>query len=177
MDDAQEHTSLPGRMHPACLLIDELVAQCNFDRTKRSGPGGQHRNKVETAVVVTHLPTGIRAEAGERRSQSQNRTQAIQRLRLKLAVEVRHPLRSTVSSIWKGRIRGSRLEISPSHPDFPAILAEALDAIYHHQFVLREAAEFLFISTSQLVKVLKKHGESLARVNAERQSRGETPLR
>ena len=164
-------------MHPASLPIDEFVTQCKFERTKRSGPGGQHRNKVETAVVVTHLPTGIRAEAGERRSQSQNRTQAIQRLRLKLAVGLRHPLRSKISSHWTERLRGGRLEISSSHADFPEILAEALDVIYHHQLSMREAAEFLGISTSQLVKFLKKHGEALAIVNAERQSRGEKPLR
>ena len=56
---------------------------------RRSGPGGQHRNKVSTAVVITHRPTGVRAEANERRSQAENHREAVRRLRVRLAVEVR----------------------------------------------------------------------------------------
>jgi hypothetical protein len=78
-------------MHPAALSSNALLAQCQETRTKRSGPGGQHRNKTETAVVLTHLPTGITAEACERRSQAENRRVALWRLRLRLALEHRLP--------------------------------------------------------------------------------------
>jgi protein subunit release factor B len=78
--------------HPAAIAVDELLAQCNVVRTRRSGPGGQHRNKVETAVVITHRPTGCQGQASERRSQDLNRQAAIQRLRVKLATQVRMPL-------------------------------------------------------------------------------------
>jgi len=76
-------------VHPAKLEIDKLVAQCDFTRTRRGGPGGQHRNKVESAVVVQHRPTGVIAEANERRSQADNRRSAIFRLRVNLALAVR----------------------------------------------------------------------------------------
>jgi hypothetical protein len=79
-------------MHPAALPIEALLADCDEIRTRRGGPGGQHRNKVSTAVVIRHRPTGITAEASERRSQTLNRTVAIRRLRLRLAIEVRTPL-------------------------------------------------------------------------------------
>jgi protein subunit release factor B len=63
--------------HPASLSVEDLLKNCQAVRTKRSGPGGQRRNKVETAVVIEHLPSGVRAEASERRSQQANREQSI----------------------------------------------------------------------------------------------------
>lgn len=44
------------------LTDQELMKQCEMDTFKSSGPGGQHRNKRETAVRLKHLPTGLIAQ-------------------------------------------------------------------------------------------------------------------
>ena len=58
------------------------VAECDLAMTfcRSSGPGGQHVNKVSTAVEVVHLPTGSRAACSSERSQRANRLLALSRL-------------------------------------------------------------------------------------------------
>lgn len=162
--------------HPAQLSTERLLQDCEVRRTRRSGPGGQHRNKVETAVVIEHLPTGLFGEGSERRSQEQNRKVAIHRLRVKLALAVRQPQAEGLSSIWLQRVQGHRISVARQHDDFPALLAEALDAVCSHAFAIPSAAEQLRLTSSQLIKFLKVEGDALAWVNQERQKLGESPL-
>lgn len=65
--------------------LEALERDCDIEFTRAGGPGGQHRNKVETAVRVTHRPTGIVIVAADQRSQARNRTAALERLAEKLA--------------------------------------------------------------------------------------------
>ena len=58
----------------------------NIEAIRGSGPGGQHRNKSFTGVRASHLPTGLRASATERRSYMQNLKMALRRLE-KLVVD------------------------------------------------------------------------------------------
>ena len=75
----------------ACLTAPDgkLLAECTVETYRASGPGGQHRNKTESAVRLTHRPTGVVVTATERRSQHENRHRALVRLRQAIALEVR----------------------------------------------------------------------------------------
>jgi protein subunit release factor A len=57
-----------------------LERDCDLEYFIASGPGGQHRNKVETGVRLVHRPTGLIVTATERRSQRANREAAYERM-------------------------------------------------------------------------------------------------
>ncbi len=166
-------------VHPAALSPAQLIEACEVRRTRRSGPGGQHRNKVETAVVITHLPTGVKGEASERRSQSLNHAAAVFRLRVNLALDVRRLRGSTdpPSPTWQSRCAGGRISVSPQHDDFPALLAESLDVLAACDMDVKTAAVVLQITPSQLAKFLKLEPRALAQVNGRRRELGFPPLR
>lgn len=164
-------------MHPAAQEIDELLKDCEFRRQRRSGPGGQHRNKVETGVFVKHVPTGIEAAGTEERSQSKNRSVAIDRLRVKLAIEHRDGASpKSPSELWRSRCRGGRISVSGKHVDFATLLAEVLDALHRFDCDFEPAAEYLGCTRSQVVKLLSIDPAALTQVNRWRADRGQKPL-
>jgi len=166
-------------VHPACQPIEQLLNNCRITRTRRSGPGGQHRNKVETAIVIEHEATGVKAEASERRSQEANREQAVQRLRVKLALEIREPVspESPPSELWQSRCRGGRIPVNKDHEDFPAILSECLDRLASHQWDVPPAAGELGLTNSQLIKLCKIEPHALKLVNEQRHLIQRSPLK
>ena len=166
-------------IHPSKLPVDVLLRDCTIARVRRSGPGGQHRNKVETGVVIEHSPTGIRAEASERRSQQQNKRTAIFRLRVRLAVMHRVPVAANAEpdELWRSRCRGRRIIVSAEHDNFPALLATAIDVVSAHDFNLRAAAEWLDCSPTQLANLLKLDASSWTAVNTARDKRDLPRLR
>lgn len=161
------------------MAIDHLLRECDCRRTKRSGPGGQHRNKVETAFIIEHRPTGVIAEANERRSLEQNRQVAIGRLRVRLAAQVRLTLEENapLSELWLERSKGGKVVVSESHDAFPALLAEAIDRLAHFEYQTSVAAKAMGISTTSLVNLIAKSVEAMTRVNLERAGRGMPKLR
>jgi hypothetical protein len=167
--------NLPAPMtpHPASLPLPQLLRECRVERTRRSGPGGQRRNKVQTAVVLVHLPTGVRAQASERRESMQNRAMALFRLRLALAVQVRmRRAGAGPSELWRRRTSGGRILVNERHADFPTLLAEALDVLAESGFEVSPAALRLGCTPTQLIRLLKRTPQALARVNEERLRQG-----
>jgi hypothetical protein len=161
-------------LHPAQLPLDELLTQCELSTHRRRGPGGQHRNKTESAVVLRHVSSGVEGQACERRSQAENRRVALKRLRVNLALEVRTTAlaEAAPSELWRRRCPQGRIVINPDHEEFGALLAEALDVIGDRCGHLHSSAEQLQCTPSQLQKLLRLEPRAWQLVNQWRAKAG-----
>ncbi len=170
---------------PYAIWMEEsrLLAECSVHTARRGGPGGQHRNKVSSAVVVCHEPSGVIGQASERRDQGQNRRVAILRLRINLALAVRHDGRlatgelSTPLPSWKKHIAHRRVIINRSNADFAALLAQLLDWLTSTEWQLEPIAEHLEVTPSQIVKFLKLEPAAWRLLNDRRYDLGLSALR
>lgn len=173
MTSSDAVNSLSEKTHPACLDHELLLKDCQIQNVRRSGPGGQHRNKVETGVVIKHLPTQILGEASEKRQQGRNRSVALFRLRINLALQHRmSEIPESASNLWQLRVYNGTIKVNSEHDDFPALLAEVMDTLAYYQFDLKQASEYLKCSASQLIKFLKKEPRAFALLNQKRNDLG-----
>ena len=102
----------PGAPEPAARerpSDDELLARCRVETFRSGGPGGQHQNKTESGVRLTHLPSGIVVTARDSRSQHRNRQIALTRLRAELEERAR-PETPRVPTRTPPREKRKRLE-------------------------------------------------------------------
>lgn len=106
----------------------DLLRECRVDTFRSGGKGGQHQNKVESGVRLTHLPTGLAVVSRKHRSQHRNREDALERLRRKLEarnrrdkprVPTRVPPREMRKRLddKKRRSRIKRLRATPDRED------------------------------------------------------------
>jgi protein subunit release factor B len=94
--------------------LADMERDCEMEFFVAGGPGGQHRNKVETGVRLTHRPTGIVVTATERRSQSANREAAYERMAEKLEARQRQQKKRFATKPGKAakerRLEGKRIQ-------------------------------------------------------------------
>jgi hypothetical protein len=166
-------------IHPACLPVDQLLADCQIQRGRRGGPGGQNRNKVETAIVIEHRSSGVQSQSHRLRSQAANQEAAIFQLRCQLAIELRIPVENlpeTCHQLWERRVQNGRIALSSSHDDFPCMLAIAMDRLAMERWQPSPAAAALQTTTSQLIKLLRNHPAAFQYVNRQRANCNLPPL-
>lgn len=157
-----------------------LLAQCEVDTYRASGPGGQKRNKTSSAVRIRHQATGIIVVGTESRSQHENRARALKRLRQAIALTQRNPFdpQQQPPSFWAAAIaRDPSLHVNPRHPDYWLIVQHILDVLAAVGVSVGEAAGILGISTGQLVRFLKEDGKLWDQANRMRSEHGLTSLR
>lgn len=158
--------SYPDRNKWLEMPDDELSALCKMQAFKSSGPGGQKVNKTSSAVRLIHNPTGMDVTSSESRSQHENRHHALNKIRMKIAVEIRADEKKGIDNF----------EISVSNPKYPLFAALLLDSLNDYGFRIRDCAQFLHMSTGQLIRLLEKDPEIWRKVNSERKTRGLKPL-
>lgn len=162
---------------------DALIAQCDVDRYRASGPGGQHRNKTESAVRLRHRLSGVTAIGEDSRSKAENKVHAVRRLRAAIALAVRE---SVALDGYAPSPRLAALVASGTAPlgartrltgDYWAAIAELLDLLVAGDLEIAATAQRLGITTGALSKLVL-HDEQVARaVNDLRRARGMRPLR
>ena len=158
---------------------DALIAQCEVDRYRASGPGGQHRNKTESAVRLRHKLTGVSAIGEDSRSQAENKVHAVRRLRSALALEIREPVlgisaRLTAFVAAGTAPLGAKTRLTG---EFWTAVGELLDLLVANNLEIATTAQQLGITTGAMSKLLL-HDDQVARaVNDLRRAKGMRPLR
>ena len=95
---------------------EALLAECEVQTFRSSGPGGQNVNRRETAVRLHHLPTGVVIVCQEERSQLRNRQIALARLRTRLE-ERNRPRRKRIATKVPRAERHRRLKAKRAHAE------------------------------------------------------------
>jgi hypothetical protein len=161
------------------LSEQELLKSCRFDYFRGPGPGGQKRNKTSNSVRLTHPPTGISVIAGESRSLEENRLRAIRRLKLRLAVEVRHAIdpRGWEPPAWFAQVvQVGRLAVSHRNEHYARTAGLVLDLLDARKGSVGDVARLLGVSTSSIVKFLEAEPLLWTAADALRKSSGQPPL-
>ena len=165
-------------------LSDEALArECEIDRLRGSGPGGQKRNKTESLVRVRHRPTGLIAKAGESRSQHENKAKALRRLRERVALDLREPVNldgfyeppRELSEMLRPDAPGPGKKRKHT-PEYLGGLAALLDVFEQTGCSLGDTARILGVTSGAVAKLIRRDERLARKIGELRQARGLKPI-
>jgi hypothetical protein len=169
---------------PRCLWTDltdaQLLAQCEVDTYRASGPGGQKRNKTSSAVRLRHPPSGLLVIAEESRSQHDNKVRALRRLRQALYIRLRDEVGDGALApevLASLKTAGGRLPPYRRHPHFWEAAGLVLDVLHAAGARVSDAAKRLGVSTGNLIDFLEADPKLWEQANVLRQRHGQKPLK
>src|SRR5215213_1797625 len=177
---------MPGRAAWTALTDDQLLAQCEVDTYRASGPGGQKRNKTSSAVRLRHPPSGLLVIAEESRSQHANKARALRRLRQALYLELRVPLAPEERTAERlaahpeyapARDGEGRLHLGAKDARFWPAVGVVLDVLAAVEGRLSDAAAALGTTTGNLGDFLETDEKVWQQANRLRSHFGHKPLR
>jgi len=167
--------------HAWTTLTDaQLLAQCEIDTYRASGPGGQKRNKTSSAVRIRHPATGLLVIAEESRSQHENKTRALRRLRQAFFLKLREPMDESVAvrpEIVSARTASGRLDVGRKDKRFWPAAGVVLDVLDGTNARVSDAAKRLGVSTGNLIAFLQSDPKLWEQANLLRQRSGQKPLK
>ncbi len=162
----------------------QLLAQCEVDTYRASGPGGQKRNKTSSAVRIRHLPSALIVIAEESRSQHHNRVKAMQRLRQAFWLQLRETIRAEAfvfvtqrEELASVRSSSGKLEVGRKDAQFWPLIGLVLDVLEATEARVSEAAKTLEISTGHLIDFLETEPKVWEQANQMRQRFGHKSLK
>jgi hypothetical protein len=161
------------------LSDERLLAQCEVDTYRASGPGGQKRNKTSSAVRLRHGPSGLSVIAEESRSQHENRGRALRRLRQAFYLKLREPAGpgEVAAALAPARDGDGRIHLGPRDPRFWGLAGVLLDVLEGVAGRVSEAAAVLGLSTGNLIDLLATHEKVWEQANHLRARFGHKALR
>jgi hypothetical protein len=156
---------------------DRLRAECIVHTHRTGGPGGQHRNKTQSAVRLEHRRSGLVVTGTERRSQHENAASALARLREAIAVHFRAPLPAMLAWPEGVQVRDGRLRCNERNPAIYHVIGLALDALAALGGKPQDAAAYLRVTTSSFTRFLADHPKAWQEANRIRAAFGLPPLK
>jgi hypothetical protein len=166
------------------LTDAQLLAQCEIDTYRASGPGGQKRNKTSSAVRLRHPASGIIVIAEESRSQHENKAKAIKRLRQALFLKIRESVAPsqpealiTREELSQAKTHAGRLDVGRRDQRFWPAVGVVLDALEAVHGRIADGAKLLGITTGNLIDFLQLDPKMWEAANQTRERFGHKKLK